>query len=103
LFENCVGLIFPQEEDAGITPLEAMAAGRPVLAYGKGGALESVLAGVTGEFFKEQTVECLTEAIRKFNPDKYNPEEIRAHAMKFDKEIFKAKINSFIADKINSH
>jgi glycosyltransferase involved in cell wall biosynthesis len=100
LYENCSAFIFPQEEDAGIMPLEAMAAGRPVIAYGKGGSLESVVPGVTGEFFKEQTVESLSNTIKNFDPNKYDSKVIRNHALKFDKKIFKEKINNFIKNKI---
>lgn len=96
LYAHAIGLIFPPLEDAGITPLEAMASGRPVIAYGKGGALESVVPGVTGEFFTEQTVESLVSALKNFDEKKYDPQKIRAHALKFDKEIFKGKIQSII-------
>lgn len=101
LYANCIAFIFPPEEDAGITPLEAMACGRPVIAYGKGGALESVIEGVTGEFFAEQSVECLSNVIKKFDPSEYNSQIIRNHAKKFDKEIFKEKIIKFINKHTN--
>src|SRR3989344_2348956 len=83
LYSQCIAFIFPPLEDAGITPLEAMASGRPVIAYGKGGALESVASGVTGEFFKEQTLESLVEVMRSFDETNYDPQRIRAYAMKF--------------------
>lgn len=102
LYSRALALIFPPEEDAGITPLEAMASGRPVIAYGKGGALESVRAGVTGEFFPEQTVAALAGVIKKFKPEKYNPAKIRAHAEKFDKEIFMKKVKEFIKNKLEA-
>lgn len=101
LYSNAKGFIFPQEEDAGITPLEAMASGLPVIAYGKGGALESVIAGTCGEFFPEQTVESLIKVLKDFQPEKYHPEIIRNHAKKFDKEIFKEKIKAFVNNKID--
>jgi len=100
LFENSIGLIFPPEEDAGITPLESMAAGRPVIAYQKGGVKESITPGVTGEFFTKQTPENLAEAIKNFRPEKYDPAIIRNHAKKFDKASFKEKIIKFIENKI---
>ena len=87
-------------EDAGITPLEAMASGRPVIAFGQGGALESVVAGVTGEFFAEQTVESLVSVLKGFDASKYDPEKIRAHALKFDKEIFKKKILEIVEKSV---
>ena len=102
LYENCIGFIFPPEEDAGITPLEAMAAGRPVIAYGKGGATESVVNGITGEFFYSQTAENLAQTIKNFKPEKYDPEAIRNHAAKFDIKIFENKITNFINNKIKN-
>lgn len=99
LYSQAIGLIFPPKEDAGMTPLEAMASGRPVVAYGEGGALESVAAGVTGEFFPHQTVESLVSVLRNFKPSKYDPKKIRAHAMKFDAEVFKQKIHQIVKDQ----
>lgn len=96
LYSHAIGLIFPPKEDAGMTPLEAMASGRPVVAYGEGGALESVVAGQTGEFFKEQTVESLIEVLRNFDVKKYDPQKIREHAKKFDAKIFKEKIKEVV-------
>lgn len=95
-YQNCQALIFPQEEDFGIVALEAMACGRPVIAYRGGGALESILGGKTGVFFDEQTVDALVGAVTKFQPQKFNSEFIRSHALKFDKEIFKKKIKEFV-------
>ena len=99
LYAGATALIFPPKEDAGITPLESMASGRPVIAYGEGGALESVVPGVTGEFFKEQTVESLVEALKNFRIKKYDPQTIRRHAEQFNKEGFKAKIKSIIEEQ----
>lgn len=95
-YAKCKAFLFPGEEDFGITPLEAMASGRPVIAYGKGGALETVVEGKTGIFFKEQTKESLREAMLKFKDMKFNKQEIRNHAEKFDEEIFKSKIKNFV-------
>lgn len=95
-YAKCKAFLFPGEEDFGITPLEAMASGRPVIAYGKGGALETVVEGKTGIFFKEQTKESLKEAMLKFKDMKFNKQEIRNHAEKFDEEIFKSKIKNFV-------
>ena len=99
-YAKCRAFIFPGEEDFGITPVEAQASGRPVIAYGKGGALETVVEGKTGLFFNEQTVESLKDAINKFQTMKFNKSEIRENAVKFDEEKFKEKIDNFI---INSH
>lgn len=98
-YAKCKGFIFPGEEDFGITPLEAMASGRPVLAYGRGGALETVIDGKTGVFFKEQTVESLIDGVNKLENIKFNKNEIRKHAEKFDEEIFKEKIGRYVKSK----
>jgi len=100
LYAWCRAYVFPGMEDFGISPLEAQASGRPVIAYGKGGALESVVPGVTGEFFTEQTVDCLTETLRHFDDKAYNPTEIRLHAEQFDTNVFKRKIAAFIDEKL---
>ena len=96
--EECKALIFPGIEDFGIVPLEAMAAGSPVIAYGKGGALDTVIHGKTGILFKEQCKESLIEAVKDFekNNYKFNPKFLKEHSMKFDKENFKNKIDRFV-------
>src|SRR5205823_13502358 len=96
LYANCKGFIFPGQEDFGIAPLEAQASGRPVIAYGAGGALETVRPGVTGEFFTEQTAQALAEVVSRFDSRAYDPAEIRRHAEKFDTEVFKDHIANFI-------
>lgn len=83
LYRNCRMLIFPGEEDFGLVPLEAQACGKPVVAYGKGGALESVIANTSGIFFEEQTEQCLLTAVDKCASIKWDPSVIRAHAEKF--------------------
>ena len=93
---RCQALIFPQEEDAGIVPLEVMASGRPVIAYRAGGATETVLDGVTGIFFADQTPKSLVEALHKFQKMKWKPQVIREHALKFDISIFRRQIKNFI-------
>ena len=95
-YQNCQALIFPQEEDFGIVALEAMACGRPVIAYRGGGALESVLEGKTGVFFDEQNVDSLVEAVKNFDASRFDSKAIHQHALKFDKKIFKQKIKDFI-------
>lgn len=96
LYANCRAFIFPGEEDFGITPLEAQASGRPVIAYGAGGALETVVPSVTGEFFTAQTAESLANTVSGFDERKYDQRAIRKHAEGFDTEVFKSKIVSFI-------
>lgn len=95
-YAKCRAFIFPGEEDFGITPLEAQASGRPVIAYGKGGALETVVENKTGVFFENQTAEDLLSAIEKFEKMKFNKEEIRNHAELFDESIFKKKISNYM-------
>ena len=98
---ECKALLFPGEEDFGITPVETMASGRPVIAYGKGGVLDSIIDGKTGIFFKEQNVESLKEAIAKFETMKFNKREIRQHALQFDEKEFRKKMLEFIEEKAN--
>ncbi|MFH0925330.1 MAG: glycosyltransferase [bacterium] len=100
LYHNCKALIFPGEEDFGIVPLEAQAAGKPVIAYGRGGATETILDGQTGVFFKQQIVDALIEAVEKFEKLTFDPEKIKDWAQKFDRKIFKERLDNFIRDKI---
>lgn len=96
LMSKCIAFIHPQIEDFGITPVESMAAGRPVIAYGVGGVKESVVDGVTGEFFPEQTWESLAETVIKFTPEKFDPQKIREQAEKFGVERFKREIREAV-------
>lgn len=100
LYSHCLAFVHPQEEDFGITPVEAMASGRPVIAYAAGGALETVIDGLTGKFFDEQTWEALADAVIRFKPEDYNPQAIREHAKKFDVEVFKQKIKNYVEEKM---
>jgi glycosyltransferase involved in cell wall biosynthesis len=100
-YAHCRALLFPGEEDFGITPLEAQASGRPVIAYGAGGALASVVDGITGVFFQKQTVESLTVALASFDEHKYDPQVIRNHALEFDTPRFHRRILQFIEAKLD--
>lgn len=100
LVNGCLALIFPGEEDFGIVPVEAMAAGRPVIGLGKGGLLETVIDGQTGIFFDEPTPESLIEAVARFSPGDFDPEEMSRHAAGFSRERFQKEIGEFIAAKL---
>ncbi len=103
LYQHCSVFLFPQEEDFGITPLEAMACGRPVLAYGKGGALETVAAGETGAFFTDQSADGLTEALRAFKPEDYSEAACRARAESFAEPVFRRTWKAFVEESADAH
>ncbi len=96
LYNQAIAFINPQIEDFGITVVEAMASGRPVIAYRKGGALETVIPGKSGVFFDEQEWEALADTIIRFKPKDYNPHEVRAWAENFGERQFAQKIRRFI-------
>lgn len=96
LYASALAFIYPQEEDFGITAVEAMASGRPVIAYRRGGATETVIDGLSGIFFNEQTVASLAQALNNFNNFKFNPEIIKQRAEQFSVERFKKKIKEFV-------
>jgi len=98
LYKNCRALLFAGTEDFGIIFLEAMASGRPVIAYAAGGALDAVVEGKTGLFFKEQTSEALSQAILSFEEksETFDPRAIRAHAEAFGTETFKSNFKAVI-------
>ncbi|MBT5872581.1 MAG: glycosyltransferase [Candidatus Latescibacteria bacterium] len=95
-YARCRALIFPGEEDFGLTPVEAMASGRPVIAFGRGGALETVADGVTGCFFNDPTSESLADAVMSFDASAMDAQTIRNHALQFDVTHFKQKIEDHI-------
>lgn len=95
-YRRCAALVFPGEEDFGLVPVEAQACGRPVIAYGQGGALESVIPGVTGTFFAEQTVDALAAAVRACEPGGFDSPGIRRHAEGFSHQRFHFQIAEFV-------
>lgn len=98
LLAECRAFIHPQEEDFGITAVEAMASGRPVIAYGAGGALETVIDNVTGKFFTEQTWESLVEVVINFEQQfkDFNPQIIKQQAEKFSDSRFRQEFTAYV-------
>ncbi|HEX6122605.1 MAG TPA: glycosyltransferase, partial [Ktedonobacterales bacterium] len=92
LYERCAALVQCGVEDFGMAVLEAQAAGRPVIAFGAGGALETVVPGETGLFIGEQSLEAVTEALGAFTPRQFDPAASRAQAERFDEAHFRAGI-----------
>lgn len=97
LMARCKGFIFPGLEDFGITPVQAQAAGRPVIAYRGGGTVDTVIDGRTGILFDEPTVESLIEALRRFEDTRFDPEVLRANALRFDTQIFRDQLGAFVS------
>jgi glycosyltransferase involved in cell wall biosynthesis len=104
-YRRCRAVILPGTEDFGIVPVEAMACGKPVLAYGQGGALETVIDGVSGLFFREQTVASLNRGVDTLDErlGQFDPVAIRAHAETFSsatfKERFAAHVNNLLGHR----
>jgi len=96
LMARCRAFIFPGLEDFGIAPVQAQAAGRPVIAFRGGGALDTVLEGETGLFFDEQTVESLCQALGQFDEMSFEPALCRDNAMRFDAAVFERELTAFI-------
>jgi len=100
LYRSCRALIFPGMEDFGITPVEAMSFGKPVVAFGRGGALETVINGKTGTFFEQETAESLMNVLKSFDPSKYKAKDCIAQAKKFSKERFQQEFKGFVRAKL---
>jgi len=102
-YEHCCAFLMPGVEDFGITPLEAQAAGSPVIAYAEGGALETIIDGETGRFFQEQTSQSLADAIMSFEQERhlFSPTAARRQAEKFSPEKFRKQIKSFLREKFS--
>ncbi|MBC7807509.1 MAG: glycosyltransferase [Akkermansiaceae bacterium] len=103
LMANCKSFLFPGEEDFGIAPVEAMAAGRPVVALKAGGALETVTPGETGLFFSDTTPESLADALRQVDTMAIDSRRIRAHAEVFDTRHFQNKMRRFVEASCEKH
>lgn len=102
IYHNCRAFVFPGEDDFGISIVEAMSFGKPVLAFKKGGAMETVIEGVTGEFFESSVPEILADGIRRLekNMDKYNSKEIKERASQFSREVFEKNMRDFLGKVI---
>ncbi|SFJ61637.1 Glycosyltransferase involved in cell wall bisynthesis [Bosea sp. OK403] len=101
-YARCRALVFPGEEDFGIVPVEAMASGRPVIAFGRGGATETVLDGVTGVFFEEQSVAAIIDAVERLERLTLKPAQIAAHARNFSSRVFDTKMRAHLAGIIDA-
>lgn len=101
-YARCRALVFPGLEDFGIVPLEVAASGRPVLAYGRGGALETVVHNKTGLHFHEQTTEAINAAVDELEADydRFDPAVLQAHAATFGPEVFRARFKAFVDEKL---
>jgi glycosyltransferase involved in cell wall biosynthesis len=103
LYQHCRAFIFPGLEDFGIAPLEAQAAGRPVIAYAGGGVLDTVVDGQTGALFHQQTFEALVAAVRAFDPDAISPTACRQNAERFAVDRFQQDLLNFVEAKLVEH
>jgi glycosyltransferase involved in cell wall biosynthesis len=110
LYSCCRALLFAADDDFGLVPVEAQSYGRPVIAYGRGGSLETIRVGSktgspdTGVFFLAQTPEAVVDGIRRFEEreDSFNPEEIRAHAQQFSQETFVQQFSAFVESALDN-
>jgi glycosyltransferase involved in cell wall biosynthesis len=102
LMSRCRGFVFPGVDDFGIAPVEAMSAGRPVIAYAAGGALDTVIEGETGIFFRDPSVDALMEAVERFESLNFEPARIRQHAQQFGRAEFEKRITTLIEEIVAS-
>lgn len=97
--QRAKGFVFAAEEDFGIAPLEAQACGTPVIAYGKGGSLETVRDGETGLFFAEQSVASIADAVRRFETMSFDPVTVRRHAETFSEQRFRLELKTLLDEQ----
>lgn len=102
-YAECRGFVFPQEEDFGIVAIEAMASGRPLIAYRGGDIVEHMEEGIMGEYFNEQTADAIVHALDRFDDNKYDSEYIRGKALAFDKARFQATIKNYVEQALADH
>lgn len=96
LYANAKAVLYPQEEDYGLVPVEAQAAGTPVIAYSAGGAAETVVDGTTGVLFDQQTPEALIAAVKRFETLKFDVNKLREHSKNFDENVFRHQLKEFV-------
>lgn len=101
-FETCEAFVFPGIEDFGITPVEAQAAGAPVIALRAGGALETVNENQTGVFFEQQDASCLADAVTEFSPTSFDPSTCRSHADRFSVDVFRDRYQAFLSEVLGT-
>ncbi|NNM15359.1 MAG: glycosyltransferase, partial [Bacteroidia bacterium] len=103
--EGAKAFVFAADEDFGITSIEAQACGTPVITYGKGGSLETVINNKTGRYFKEQTVEEIVDAVRGFEKEgiEFTPAQIREHATNFDRHRFRYLFKEYVDEVTQKH
>jgi glycosyltransferase involved in cell wall biosynthesis len=102
-YAECRGFVFPQEEDFGIVAIEAMASGRPLVAYRGGDIVEHMEEGTMGVYFDEQTPEAIVKALTDFDEQHYDAQAIRQRALRFDKTQFKATIQNYVTAALDEH
>ena len=103
LLQNCKAFVFPGEEDFGIAPVEAMASGRPVIAFRAGGALETVVEDETGVFFDAPTADSLADAMRRIDTMPVDGERLRRHALRFDTVHFQNRLRRLVDECVAEH
>jgi glycosyltransferase involved in cell wall biosynthesis len=96
VMQGCVAGLFPSRDDFGLVPLEIMACGRPVLAYADGGAPQTVVPGMSGELFPEQSPAAIVQAVERFQPEAYEPARIREHAMNWSRDRFRRNLTEVV-------